>query len=135
MRPGMCPPFVRTSDPGWWARREGAPLPTLRNLRCDLHRQAFEPAQGVVVAALDLAGDLDFAYLAGERCHHHLALEAGDQLPDAHMNSGAVADVAGGAAGDVVAVGILPALRIAIGCGEEHQHLLAFADDVSADLD
>ena len=41
----------------------------------------------------------------------------------------------GGAAGDVVAVGVLPAARIAVGGAEEHQHLLAFADGVAADLD
>ena len=43
--------------------------------------------------------------------------------------------MAAGAAGDVVAVRIFPAPRIAVGGAEEHQHLLAFADRVAADLD
>src|SRR6186713_895177 len=43
--------------------------------------------------------------------------------------------MAGGAAGDVVAVRLVPAARIAIGGGEEHQHLLALADRRTGKLD
>src|SRR4051812_44909454 len=68
----------------------------------DPHRQAFQAAQRVVVAALDLACDLDRRGLSRQRRQHDLAFEARDQLADAHVDSGAVADVTGGAAGDVV---------------------------------
>src|SRR5262249_10166454 len=103
--------------------------------RFDRDGQTFETAQRVVVAALHLAGDFDRLHLARQRCHHHLTFEAGDELPDAHVNAGAIADMTGGAARDVIAVGVLPAARIAVGGAEEHQHLLALADRVAADLD
>src|SRR5438477_8739434 len=101
----------------------------------DRDRQALQPAQRVVVEALHRSGDLDRCDLARQRRHHHLAFEARDQLPDAHMNAGAVADMPRGATRDVVAVRILPTAGVAVGGAEEHQHLLAFADGVSADLD
>src|SRR5215468_9440055 len=103
--------------------------------RFDRDGQVFETAQRVVVAALHLASDFDRLHLARQRRHHHLTFEAGDELPDAHVNSGAIADMTGGAAGDVIAVGVLPAARIAVGGTEEHQNLLALADGVAADLD
>src|SRR5882724_4949800 len=40
-----------------------------------------------------------------------------------------------GLAADVVAVGVLPAPRIAVGGAEEHQHLLALADAMAGYLD
>src|SRR5262245_6084108 len=103
--------------------------------RFDRDGQTFETAQRIVVAALHLAGDFDRLHLARQRRHHHLTFKAGDELPDAHVNAGAIADMTGGAAGDVIAVGVLPAARIAVGGAEEHQHLLALADAVAAKLD
>src|SRR5215510_909870 len=82
--------------------------------RFDRDGQTFETAQRVVVAALHLASDFDRFHLAPQRRHHHLPFEAGDELPDAHVNAGAIADMAGGAAGDVVTVGVFPAARIAV---------------------
>src|SRR5262245_59850578 len=103
--------------------------------RFDRDGQTFEAAQRVVVAALHLASDFDRLHLARQRRHHHLAFEASDELADTHVNAGAIADTTGGAAGDVIAVGVLPAARIAVGGAEEHQHLLALADGVAAKLD
>jgi hypothetical protein len=40
-----------------------------------------------------------------------------------------------GATGNVVAVGIVPATRIAVGGAEEHQHLLAFTDAMACEFD
>src|SRR6185437_1757616 len=94
-----------------------------------------QPAQRVIVAALHRSGDFDGPDLARQRRQHGLALEAGDQLADAHVNAGAVADVAAGPPRDVVAVWVFPAARIAVGRAEEHQNLLALADAMAADLD
>src|SRR5882757_10497104 len=103
--------------------------------RHDLDRQAVEPAQRVVEEAPWLSGDLDFGDAPRQRRHHHLAFEAGNELADTHVDAGAVADMAGGAAGDVVSVGLIPAARIAVGGGEKHQHLLAFGDCGAAEFD
>ena len=73
--------------------------------------------------------------LARERGQHHLAFQARKQLADAHVDARAVADMPGGAARDVISVGVLPAARIAVGGAEEHQHLFALADPVPADFD
>src|SRR5262245_1741498 len=103
--------------------------------RFDRDGQTFETAQRVVVAALHRASDFDRLHLARQRRHHNLTFEAGDELAYAHVNARAIADMTGGAAGDVVTVGVLPAARIAVGSAEEHQYLPALADRVAADPD
>src|SRR5258705_3108269 len=97
--------------------------------------ETFEAAQRVVVAALHRTGDLDACNLACDRRQHHLAFDAREQLADAHMDARTEPDMAGRAAGDVVAVGIVPAPRIAVGGAEEHQHLLAFANAMARKFD
>src|SRR5260370_29763985 len=51
------------------------------------------------------------------------------------MDAGAVSDMLGGFAADVVPVGILPAPGIPVGGTEEHQDLFALADAMSGYLD
>src|SRR4051812_6751093 len=86
---------------------------------CQGERQVFEPAQRIVVAPLDRAADLETSDLARQRRQQHFALEPGDELADAHVDAAAESDMAAGAAGDVVAVGTVPAPRVAIGGGEQ----------------
>src|SRR6185436_6936450 len=103
--------------------------------RRNLDGETFEAAQRVVVAALHRAGDLDGSNLARDRRQHHLAFDARQQLADAHVDARAESDMAGGAAGDVVAIRVFPAPRITVGRAEEHQHLLAFADAMACEFD
>jgi hypothetical protein len=98
-------------------------------------RQALQSAQRIVERPLDFAVDADRSDLAGEGGEHRLALDASEQLADAHMDAGAVADMAGRAPFDHVGVGPLPFARIAIGGAEQHQHLFAFAQLNPADID
>src|SRR5215212_11652235 len=98
------------------------------------YRKTVEAAKGVVVAPLHRPRDLDGGNFPGESRKHYLAFETGKQLPDTHVNAGPESDVAAGLAFDVVAVRILPAAWIAIGGAKEHQHLLAFADAKSRDI-
>src|SRR5206468_301165 len=98
-------------------------------------RQALQPAQRVVVAALRLVAHRDRADFAGERGQHRLAFEARDELADAHVDAGAEADMAGDLSGDVIAVRPLPAARVAVGRAQEHQHLLPFGDHDTAEFD
>src|ERR1700750_2632540 len=69
-----------------WQELRVALRPGHGSRRRHLHRQAFEAAQRVVIAALHLAGNLDRSDLARECSEHHLAFEARDQLSDAHVN-------------------------------------------------
>src|SRR5450631_970815 len=96
--------------------------------RCDGDWKAFEPTQRIVVAALHRAGDFDRRYLSRQRRQERLAFEPRDELADAHVDAGTEADMAAGSAGNVVAVGIVPSSRIAVGGAEKHQHLFALAD-------
>lgn len=95
----------------------------------------LEPAQGVVVAALDGTGDLDRCDLARDGGQRHLAFAPRHQLTDAHVNAGSEADMASGFAGDVVAIGFAPTARVADRRAQEHQGLLAFAHARATDLD
>src|SRR5436190_18400984 len=97
--------------------------------------KAFEAAQRVVEAALQRARDLDGADPLRQRRQDRLAFQPGDELADAHVNAGTVADMAAGPARHIIIVWIVPSPRIAIGGGEEHQNLLALADPCPADLD
>src|SRR5215204_6719129 len=97
---------------GWMKVMLGISGPSGRRNR---DGKAFEAAQRVVVAALHRAGDLDGSNLARDRRQHHLTFDARQQLADTHMDARAEPDMAGGAAGDVIAVGIVPAPRIAVG--------------------
>src|SRR5438128_1871037 len=124
---------MRCSRPSGWIKviaGMGGPSGWL-----DRDGQAFETAQRVVVAALHFSSDLDRSDLARQRRQHDFALEARDQLANAHMDAGAEADMARRAAGDVVAVRVFPAARIAVGGAEKHQDFLALADGVAAKLD
>src|SRR6185312_16418784 len=56
--------------------------------RRDLHRQAFQPAQRVVVATLHRPRDLDRRDLARQRRQHRLALQPRNELPDTHVDAG-----------------------------------------------
>src|SRR4051794_34128274 len=55
--------------------------------RRDRHRQAVEPAQRVVEAALRFARDLDAGDTARQRREHRLALEPRHELADAHVDA------------------------------------------------
>src|SRR5688500_14171011 len=101
--------------------------------RRDGDRQTFQPAQRIVVATLHRSGDLDAADLARQRRQHGFAFEAGDELADAHVDAGAIADMTTGPPRDVVAVGLVPAARVTVGRAEEHQDLLALPDAMAAD--
>jgi len=54
-------------------------------------------------------------------------VEPRQELADAHVDAVAEADVAAGAAGDVVLVRPFPPARIAVRRAQEHEHLLALA--------
>src|SRR6266487_2346768 len=108
---------------GWMKVMLGISGPSGRRNR---NGETFEAAQRVVVAALHRTDDLDVCNLARDRRQ---------QLADAHMDARTETDMARRAAGDVVAVRVLPAPRIAVGGAEEHQHFLAFTDAMACEFD
>src|SRR5664279_6071488 len=97
--------------------------------------KVFEPAQRVVVAALDRSCDFDGRDFSRQCRQHDLAFEARDQLAAAHMDPGAVTDMTAGPPGHVVTVGIIPTPGVAVGRAEEHQDLFALANTKPRDID
>src|SRR6478735_6296794 len=60
--------------------------PPTASSRRDRHRQAVEPAQRVVEAALRLSGDLDAGNTARQGREHRLTFEPRHELADAHVD-------------------------------------------------
>src|SRR3954453_12486704 len=131
--------FITASSQDFFVARCGSRLPPpsawVRSGRCDRNGKVFEPAQRVVVASLHRTRDLDGPNLARQCGHHALALEPGDQQTDAHVNPRAVSHMPAGFPRHVIAVGIVPTARIAVGRPEEHQDLFALADCMTADFE
>ena len=87
--------------------------------RYQLHWQAGKLSEAVAELALRFGHDVDALNPCGERHHQHLGLEASQHLADAQMNAGTEGNVTGGPAGDVEALGFVPAVRIAVSGGQE----------------
>ena len=87
--------------------------------RYQLHWQAGKLSEAVAELALRFADDVDALNPRGERRHEHLGLEARQHLAYTQMNAGTEGNVTGGPAGDVEALGFVPAVRIAVSGGQE----------------
>ena len=60
-----------------------------------------------------------------ERLQNNLALQSGEQLPNANVDPGAKSDMASNVTLDVVVIGMLPLTRITIRCAEKEKDLSA----------
>src|SRR5262249_43891423 len=101
----------------------------------DTKGQGIEPAQRMIEPPLWFAGQFKGDDALGERAEQGFALEPRDRLANAAVNARAESHVPGRAAPHVELVRSLPATRVAIGCGQEQQHLLALAQLHSGDFD
>src|SRR5690606_6254738 len=77
--------------------------------------QMLETAQHVVDAAHGLPFEADFAHALGDRRQDALAFQARDHLADAHVNTVAQGDVPQAGTRNVVVVGAVPEIGIAVG--------------------
>src|SRR3954469_7078371 len=84
---------------------------------------------------VDAAGDhLDLAHPAYELLEEHLDLEPCERGTEAEVGAEPERDVVVGRAGDVVALGIVEVLRVAVGRRVHEDDLLALPDGLTADL-
>ena len=84
--------------------------------------------EGVVGPALRWPGLTDLGDARDHRADHGFDFDPRDHLAKALVNAEAEADMAAGLPGHVKAVRIVPAARIAVGCGEEEQDLGALGN-------
>src|SRR3954452_3060907 len=140
------PSFTATSP-----TKRGAPVPSTMVPLVTLTLYMTSPPDGSAVDELDLgvvdavhegvgkevdaAGhDVDLAHPAHELLEEHLDLEACERGAEAEVGSEPEGDVVVRRAGDVVALGIVEVLRVAVRRRVHQDHLLALADRLATDL-